>query len=175
MAHVDQNLKTAPTPTTATHKLRPPRQRWTHLAMIVTDIDATIAWYTKYTHLELLARHEDAQGFGAWLGDREQADSPFVLVLSQFLEGKDPFAPAKHGVLGPFAHIGIETTSREELDRVAAMAKENGCLALGPAQMPPPVGYVCFIKDPDGNTIELSYDQGVYEAARKVWGSAEDS
>jgi hypothetical protein len=30
---------------------------------------------------------------------------------------------------------------------------------------------VCFIKDPDGNTIEFSYDQGVYETAREVWGA----
>jgi len=37
-------------------------------------------------------------------------------------------------------------------------------------QMPKQIGYVCFIKDPDGNTIEYSYDQGVYEKAREVWG-----
>jgi hypothetical protein len=28
-------------------------------------------------------------------------------------------------------------------------------------------------KDLDGNTIEFSYDQGVYETVREVWGSAE--
>lgn len=153
-----------------TYEIHPPRQRWTHLALIVKNIDATIAWYEKYTHLELLSRTEDAQGYGAWLGDRTQADSPFVLVLAQFFEGKDPFAPARHGVLGPFAHIGIEVTEREEVDRIAALAREEGCLALGPMQMPAPVGYICFLKDPDGNNVEFSYDQGVYETARKVWG-----
>ena len=25
---------------------------------------------------------------------------------------------------------------------------------------------------PDGNTIEFSFDQGVYEKAREVWGGA---
>lgn len=154
-----------------TYDLHPPRQRWTHLALLVTDIEATIKWYEKFTHLELLARNEDPNGHGAWLGDRRQADSPFVLVLAEFFEGKDPFAPLRHGVLGPFAHIGIEATTREEVDRVAALGKEEGCLALGPMQMPAPVGYICFLKDPDGNTVEFSYDQGVYETARKVWGS----
>jgi len=157
--------------TETTYDVHPPRQRWTHLALIVKDIDASIAWYKKYTHLELLDRNEDAQGYGAWMGDRTQADSPFILVMAQFFEGKDPFAPAEHGTLGPFAHIGIEVTEREEVDRLAAMAKEDGCLGLGPAQMPPPVGYICFLKDPDGNTVEFSHDQGVYETARKVWGN----
>jgi len=36
--------------------------------------------------------------------------------------------------------------------------------------MPKQIGYICFLKDPDGNTIECSYDQGVYEKAREVWG-----
>ena len=152
------------------HKIHPDRQRWTHLAFKVKDIDASIAWYEKYTHLELLARNEDEFGFGAWLGDRSQADSPFLLVIAHFLEGKDPFAPSEHPALGPFGHIGIEVTSHDEIDRLAAAAKEDGCLALGPVQMPAPVGYICFLKDPDGNTIEFSYDQGVYETAKKVWG-----
>lgn len=157
--------------TDSSYAIHPPRQRWTHLALHVKDIDATIAWYEKFTHLKQLARHEDAQGYGAWLADRQQSvDSPFVLVLSQFLEGKDPFAPIPHGVLGPFNHIGIETVSQEEVNRVAALAKDEGCLAFGPTRMPDPVGYVCFLKDPDGNTVEFSYDQGVYETIRKEWG-----
>ncbi len=157
--------------TSPNYQVHPTRQRWTHLALLVKDIDATIAWYEQFTHLTVLARNEDAQGRGAWLADRTQnLESPFVLVLAQFYEGKDPFAPALHGVLGPFAHIGIETISAEEVDAIAARAKEAGCLALGPLKMPEPVGYVCFLKDPDGNTVEFSYDQGVYETIRKEWG-----
>ncbi|PCI49680.1 MAG: glyoxalase [Alphaproteobacteria bacterium] len=157
---------------TETHyKVRPPQQRWTHLALIVKDIDASIEWYEKHTHLELLSRNEDESGHGAWLGDRTQADSPFILVLAQFFKGKDPFAPAHHGVLGPFAHIGIEVTERSNVDEIAELAEEEGCLALGPVQMPRPVGYICFLKDPDGNTVEFSHDQGVYEEAKKVWGT----
>jgi len=151
-------------------KLHPSQQRWTHLAFLVKDIEASIAWYEKFTHLELLARNEDAQGFGAWLGDPTQADAPFILVLAEFFEGKDPFAPAKHPALGPFGHIGIEVTERQTIDDLAAMAKEDGYLALAPVQMPAPVGYVCFLKDPDGNTIEFSHDQGVYDKAMEVWG-----
>jgi catechol 2,3-dioxygenase-like lactoylglutathione lyase family enzyme len=155
---------------TANHAAGPRRTTWTHIALAVKDVEASIAWYERFTHLRLLARAEDADGKSAWLGDSAQADSPFILVLGQFYEGHDPFAPAAHPPMGPFAHIGIEATSREAVDAIAAEARAAGCLGLGPVQMPKQIGYVCFIKDPDGNTIEYSYDQGVFETARKVWG-----
>jgi catechol 2,3-dioxygenase-like lactoylglutathione lyase family enzyme len=154
----------------AQHQVRPKRRTWTHIAFAVKDIDASIAWYERFTHLKLLQRGEDKDGKNAWLGDDTQSESPFILVIGQFYEGHDPFAPAPHHPMGPFAHIGIESPTKEEVDEIAARAKAEGCLALGPLQMPKQIGYVCFIKDPDGNTIEYSYDQGVYEKAREVWG-----
>ena len=39
--------------------------------------------------------------------------------------------------------------------------------------MPPPVGYICALNDPDGNVIEYSYDQGVYSTAKTVWGNGD--
>lgn len=143
------------------------RQRWTHMALCVKDIEASITWYTTYTHLRLFERNQDVNGYGAWLIDPEQADPPFLLVIAEFFEGKDPFKGTAHGVLGPFGHFGIEMTTQEAVDAVAAKGKEAGCLALGPMQMPDPVGYICFLKDPDGNTVEFSYKQGVYETVRK--------
>jgi catechol 2,3-dioxygenase-like lactoylglutathione lyase family enzyme len=159
--------------TQSNYELRPTKPCWTHIALAVKDIDATIAWYERYTHLRLLQRGEDENGRNAWIGDASQAQSPFVLVVGQFYEGKDPFAPAQHAPMGPFAHIGIELPSKQMVDDMAAKAKADGCLAFGPTQMPKQIGYICFVKDPDGNTIEFSYDQGVYEKAREVWGAAE--
>ena len=158
-----------------TYKIFPEKQRWTHVAFHVTDIEASILWYEKHTHFTVLARNEDEFGKGVWLGDKSQAASPFLLVLAQFYKGKDPFAPATHPPLGPFGHIGIEVTEKETIDEIAAQAKQDGCLALAPQWMPPPVGYICFLKDPDGNVVEFSYDQGVYETARKVWGDDDAS
>ena len=152
------------------HSIRPSRTTWTHIALAVKDLDASIAWYEAFTHLRLLTRGEDQDGRHAWLGDPVQTASPFILVLGQFFEGHDPFAPAVHPPMGPFAHIGIEAASKTAVDEIAAQAKQAGCLAFGPKQMTRQIGYVCFIKDPDGNTIEYSYDQGVYEKAREVWG-----
>jgi lactoylglutathione lyase len=159
------------TETQTTHAIRPKRPTWTHIALAVKDIEATIAWYERFTHLTLLARDEDADGKSAWIGDASNVESPFVLVVGQFYEGHDPFAPAKHPPMGPFAHIGIELPEKAMVDEIAARAQAEGCLAFGPTQMPKQIGYICFLKDPDGNTIEYSFDQGVYEKAREVWAN----
>ena len=92
-------------------------------------------------------------------------------MLGQFFPGHDPFAPVEHPPLGPFNHIGIEVPDKQTVDETAARAKQAGCLILGPQQMPKRIGYICFLRDPEGNIVEFSYDQGVYEKAREVWGS----
>lgn len=150
--------------------LRPERPRWTHVALRVADIEASIRWYEEYTPLELLERRADADGFGAWLGHPDAADRPFILVLAQFLPGHDPYAGTPFGSLQPFAHLGIELPTREEVDDMAARGEANGCLSFPATQLPPPVGYICMLRDPDGNLVEFSFDQGVYATAQAVWG-----
>ena len=145
--------------------------RWTHIALRVRDVDASIAFYTEFTPLELLHRRQDDYGHGVWLGQPDSPDKPFVLVLAQFFPETDPFADAPQEVLAPFAHLGIELTSAAAIDEIAARAEAAGCLAMPATEMPPPIGYICMVTDPDGNRIEFSYDQGVYAKAREVWGA----
>lgn len=154
------------------HDIGPGRPRWTHLALRVQDVEASIAWYERYTPLRVLQRSKDDFGNGAWLADPVDAVCPFVLVLAHFHPETDPFGYAPAATLGPFAHIGIELTSREAVDEVAARAEADGALTLRPTDMPPPIGYICFVEDPDGNTIEFSYDQGTYATIRDMWGGA---
>jgi len=151
------------------HDLRPTTARWTHVALRVTDIDATIEWYTTFTPLELLERRADDDGFGAWLGHPDP-DSPFILVVAQFLPDRDPFAGAPTNTLQPFSHLGIELPAKDDVDEVARRGEAAGCLAMPAKQMPDPIGYICMLRDPDGNMVEFSYDQGVYETARSKWG-----
>jgi len=154
----------------ALHELRPTAARWTHVALRVADIDASIEFYTSHTPLELLDRRADDDGYGAWLGHSDQSDHPFLLVIAQFFPDRDPFAPHPIAKLAPFNHIGIELPTREAVDEMAARAEASGYLAMPATQMPVPIGYICMLNDPDGNLIEFSYDQGVYEKAREVWG-----
>jgi lactoylglutathione lyase len=154
----------------AAHDIRPQQPRWTHVALRVADIDASIRWYTEFTPLELLDRRSDELGHGAWLGQPDSADRPFILVLAEFFPATDPYADAPKEVLAPFAHLGIELPSRADVDAAAARGEAAGCLAMPPRDMPPPIGYLCMLRDPDGNLIEFSFDQGVYAKAREVWG-----
>ena len=145
----------------------PSQMRWTHIALPCTDIDATIAWYERFTPLELLDRREDADGQGAWLGHPDQADKPFILVLVSFFRDQ---ASGPKPIMAPFAHIGMEVTSRAEVEDIAKRGEAEGCLAWPPTDMPAPIGYICALKDPDGNMIEFSHNQGVYAKAQEVWG-----
>jgi catechol 2,3-dioxygenase-like lactoylglutathione lyase family enzyme len=157
-------------PGTPTHTIGPRSMRWTHIALPCTDMDRTIDWYTRFTPLELLDRREDADGQGAWLGHPDQGDKPFILVLVSFYRDQ---AKGPQPVMAPFAHIGIEVASREEIEEIARRGDAEGCLAWPPTMMPPPIGYICALKDPDGNMIEFSYDQGVYAKAQEVWGAGD--
>lgn len=149
------------------YALHPPQMRWTHIALPATDIDKMIDWYTRFTPLELLDRREDPDGYGAWLGHPDQADKPFILVLVSFFRDQGKTAQP---IMAPFAHIGIEVTSRAEVEEIARRGEAEGCLAWPPTDMPPPIGYICALTDPEGNMIEFSYDQGVYAKAQEVWG-----
>jgi catechol 2,3-dioxygenase-like lactoylglutathione lyase family enzyme len=63
--------------------------------------------------------------------------------------------------LRPFAHLGVGCDSREEVDRLSALAREEQCLIEGPNDFGPPVGYWAFLRDPDGHTLEIAYGQEI--------------
>jgi lactoylglutathione lyase len=145
------------------------RPRWTHVALPSSDLDASIDWYGRYTPLVVLAEHADEAGRSVWLSHDGQAESPFVLVLVMFHRD----AGRRQPMLAPFAHLGIEVPTRAEVDELADRARAEGCLVSEPLELGPPVGYVCALSDPDGNVVEMSYDQGVYAAAQDRWGSGQ--
>ena len=41
---------------------------------------------------------------------------------------------------------------------------------MPPQQLPGPSATCACSRDPDGNMVEFSYDQGVYAKAQEVWG-----
>lgn len=153
---------------------RPTAPTWTHVALRVGDIERSIAWYEEFTPLQQLGdTREDEFGFGAWLGQPESVERPFILVLAQFFPATDPFKDYPQEVLAPFAHLGVELPTRAAIDEAARRGEQAGCLAVPATQMPPPVGYICMLRDPDGNMVEFSFDQGVYATAKSIWGDGE--
>ncbi|GLW64490.1 hypothetical protein Arub01_27340 [Actinomadura rubrobrunea] len=144
------------------------RARWTHIALPTGDLDKAIEFYTTLTPLVVVERFEDEAGQSAWLSNEGQVETPFVLVLVAF----DKDRGQQLGLLRPFAHLGIEVPERADVDALAERARELGCLHWEPRDMPGPVGYICALKDPDGNVVEISHNQKVYETVRKLWGDA---
>jgi catechol 2,3-dioxygenase-like lactoylglutathione lyase family enzyme len=118
----------------------------THVALCVTDLERSIAFYARYAGLEVVHRRSSV----VWLSDRTR---PFVVVLAEESRVEHP--------LRPFAHLGVGCASREEVDRLAAQAQAEGRLVGGPMDSGPPVGYWAFLSDPDGHTLELSFGQEV--------------
>ena len=124
----------------------------THVAFLVKDLDASIAFYAKYAGMAVVHRRSGENSEVAWISDHTR---PFVIVLVRSGEAR------VESPLGPFGHLGVAVASREEVDRMAQMARREGILAREPVNSGPPVGYWAFIADPDGNMLELSYGQEV--------------
>ncbi|MBO0729077.1 MAG: VOC family protein [Acidimicrobiaceae bacterium] len=148
--------------------------RWTHIAIPVSNLERAIEFYTTLTPLVVVARHQTDDGRGAWLSNDKQVETPFVLVISEFVPEvarRFDLVPGEpHATLAPFAHIGIELPNKEDVDAMAERAREMGALHWEPRQMPEHIGYICAAKDPDGNVIEFSWNQQVYTKVQELWG-----
>jgi catechol 2,3-dioxygenase-like lactoylglutathione lyase family enzyme len=147
--------------------LAPPPGILTHIAIPVRDLEATLAFYEKYTTLvNIHERFDEETGLRtAWLANERdrtlEGAARFVIVL---ICGKLPTKitgdiKEEYGFLTSISHLGLSLDSREDVDRIAAMAKEDGCLLLGPMYRNPVVGYICVVTDPDGNNLEFSVEQ----------------
>jgi lactoylglutathione lyase len=144
----------------------PPTSLLTHIALPVRDLEKTLAFYERYTTLVNIHERLDPQtGLrSVWLANEQDvtdAAARFVIVL---ICGKLPTAVTgdikeEYGFLRSISHLGISLDSRADVDRVAAMAKEEGCLLLGPMYRNEVVGYICIVTDPDGNNVEFSVEQ----------------
>jgi catechol 2,3-dioxygenase-like lactoylglutathione lyase family enzyme len=125
---------------------------FTHVALLTTKPDASIAFYQKYAAMQVVHRRIDADTHRTvvWLGDGTR---PFVIVMVETDKVDVP--------LRPFAHLGVGRPSREQVDRLCKEAAAEGCLHSGPTDSGYPVGYWAFLSDPDGNTLEISDGQEI--------------
>lgn len=123
----------------------------THVALPVTDLEPSIDFYARYARMKVV--HRRAQKANpeleiAWLSDLTRH---FVLVLAE--------SPIIGNPLGPFAHLGVACASREEVDELCELARSEGRLREEPRGFGGPAGYLAFLSDPDGHTLELSFGQ----------------
>lgn len=132
---------------------------FTHIAMRCGNLDKSIAFYKRWCAFEVLHQRSEngPDGHGpirlAWLGRPPAAgkNPEFVIVL---LEVRTP-----PGHTSLFDHLGLSVESRAEVDRIAREAEPESILHWAAVDNGPIVGYLCAVKDPDGNVVEFSHGQ----------------
>ena len=124
----------------------------THVALTIRDADASIDFYARFGGFDVVHERTDPDTGRrvVWISDRTR---PFVLVLIEVPEPAYPLAGSNH--------LGVGVADRAEVDRLAQLARAEGCLALAPTDSGPPVGYWAIIRDPDGHQLEVSHGQEV--------------
>lgn len=124
----------------------------THVALAVRDLEQSIGFYENYAGMKIVHRRPGPSGGGvAWMSDLTR---PFAIVLIESQQLNDT-------PLGPFGHLGVAVASRDEVDRLAGLARAEGSLRSEPTDSGPIVGYWALIADPDGNTLEVAHGQKV--------------
>lgn len=122
--------------------------RWTHITFNVSDVDRSIDFYNSFCNLVVLRDRRREGGGTVWLGpETHSGENPtFVMVIGK-------------GEISPLDHLGFQCEAKEDVDRIAARAKQLGILELPPQDLGAPVGYFTMLRDPDGHLIEFTYGQ----------------
>lgn len=125
---------------------------FTHCALHVRDIGASISFYEQYCEMKVVHEHGvSPDERTVWMAE-EGRESEFVLVLVS--GGK-----RQQRMDGEMTHYGFAVASRAEVDAIAARARDEGLLYWEPQDLPDPVGYLCAVEDPDGYVVEFSFGQ----------------
>lgn len=127
------------------------RPALTHIALHVPDLDACIGFYERFCGMRVF--HERA-GKGSrivWMAEPGR-EREFIFVIM-------PGGVDRALAANDYSHLGFAMASREDVDAVAALARQAGCLIWEPRDEPYPVGYYCGLRDPAGNYVEFSYGQ----------------
>jgi catechol 2,3-dioxygenase-like lactoylglutathione lyase family enzyme len=125
----------------------------THVAIRTTDMDASISFYERYAGYQIVRDRTDDGIRVVWVSHRRD-DPDFVIVLLEMVYERAP-EPAAND------HLGFAVSSRDDVDRIAALAREEHRLKWGPTYKGPIVGYIVMVRDPSGNTCEFSYGQPI--------------
>ncbi len=123
--------------------------RWTHITINVSDLNRSVEFYTSVCGLSIVRDRRLEGRHNVWLGPSPPpGEGPiFVLVMVQ------------DEVKARLDHFGFQCNSREEVDRIAELARAQDILIEPPVDLGGVVGYFTMIRDPDGHLIEFTFGQ----------------
>lgn len=125
----------------------------THVALFVKDPARTVDFYQRFAGLHLVHDRTDNGTRVVWFSETER-DPEFVIVAIAA-------PPGQAGVPPHMAHFGYDVPSRAAVEEIAARAQQEGVLELAPTDAGEIVGYICIVRDPDGNLVEFSHGQPI--------------
>lgn len=129
-----------------------PKPRLSHIGIPVTDLAKSVAFYKKWAGMTVQDGPVDPGGIkGARMA---QAGGTFSISL---LEMPVANALPMPGVM----HLGLDCTSKAQVDKIASDAKKAGILLSAPVDSGSDLGYQTYISDPDGNNLEFSFGQSL--------------
>ncbi len=123
--------------------------RLTHIALHVNALDDCVRFYERYCGLQVT-------------DDQVRGGRRVVLMAEPGRESEQVFQFMGGGEDRPATpqedrHFGFAVESRAAVDEAIAKGREDGILIWEPEDAPFPGGYYCALKDPNGNTVEISY------------------
>jgi len=123
--------------------------RWTHVTINCSNIDASVDFYTSFCGLTIVRDRRIEGHHNVWLGPviKPGEDPIFVLVIVQ------------DEVKARLDHFGFQCDSRAEVDRIAAIARQQDVLVEPPVDIGGVVGYFTMVRDPDGHMVEFTFGQ----------------
>lgn len=123
--------------------------RWTHFTLPVSDLGASVRFFTEECGLSVVRDRRTEGGATVWLGPRPAPgdDPEFVLVAYQ---GE---------VKAPLDHFGFQCGAREAVTAIADRARQAGRLVEGPTDYGGSVGYFVVVREPSGHLVEFTYGQ----------------
>ncbi len=136
------------------------RPTLTHLALHVPDLNACIAFYTRFCGMRVFHERPGKGSRIVWMAEPGK-EREFIFVIM-------PGGMDRSLAENDYSHFGFAMASREEVDAVAELARADGCLIWEPRDEPYPVGYYCGVRDPAGNYVEFSYGQPLGPGAEEL-------
>ncbi len=123
--------------------------RGTHFTLPVTDLNASVRFFTEECGLSVVRDRRNEGGTTVWLGPQpaEGLDPEFVLVAFQ---GE---------VKEPLDHFGFQCEKRDDVTTIAARARARGTLVEGPTDYGGSVGYFVVVREPSGHLVEFTFGQ----------------
>jgi catechol 2,3-dioxygenase-like lactoylglutathione lyase family enzyme len=135
----------------------PTRPRLHHIAITVTDLDASIAWYERVFGITFRMEVPHPGGTGKILAD-DGRELVFALHRHDANEG-ETFAETRTGL----DHVGLAVSSRADLEawqaHLDALGVRRSPMANQPCTQSPiedrPFGSILVFRDPDNVQLEM--------------------